>query len=215
MNKAIINKVHGTALIPWQKLKTFEFNDLKEGLNRDVSKLKNSIVNDGFSFPFYLWKNHNYIIDGNGRNIALNELENEGYLIPELPVVEIEANTKQHAKKLVLLASSSYGKVTRESYDLFIEDIDLELEDIELKIENINFSNTEIQDSEEFGTDFSLPEGDKAPFQQMTFTLADEQANFIKDKIDEIKKTDEYKYCETFGNENSNGNALYCLIRSL
>ena len=89
MNKAIINKVHGTALIPWQKLKTFEFNDLKEGLNRDVSKLKNSIVNDGFSFPFYLWKNHNYIIDGNGRNIALNELENEGYLIPELPVVEI------------------------------------------------------------------------------------------------------------------------------
>jgi len=215
MNKAIINKVHGTALIPWQKLKTFEFNDLKEGLNRDVSKLKNSIVNDGFNFPFYLWKNHNYVIDGNGRNIALNELENEGYLIPELPVVEIEANTKQHAKKLVLLASSSYGKVTQESYDLFIEDIDLELEDIELKIENIDFNNTEIQDSEEFGTDFSLPEGDKAPFQQMTFTLADEQANFIKDKIDEIKKTDEYKYCETFGNENSNGNALYCLIRSL
>lgn len=63
-----------------------------------------------------------------------------------------------------------------------------------------------------FGTDFSLPDGDKAPFQQMTFTLADEQAEQIKNAIDEIKETDEYKYAETMGNENSNGNALYLII---
>jgi hypothetical protein len=68
---------------------------------------------------------------------------------------------------------------------------------------------------EDLGTEFSLPDGDKAPFQQMTFTLADDQANVIKNAIDEIKKTEEYKYCETFGNENSNGNALYLLISNL
>jgi len=67
-------------------------------------------------------------------------------------------------------------------------------------------------DADKLGTDFELPDGDKAPFQQMTFTLADEQAELIKNAIDEIKKSDEYKYCETFGNENSNGNALYLLI---
>lgn len=67
-------------------------------------------------------------------------------------------------------------------------------------------------DSDEFGTDFNLPEGDKAPFQQMTFTLADEQATQIKNAIADIKKTDEYKYAETMGNENSNGNALYLII---
>lgn len=66
--------------------------------------------------------------------------------------------------------------------------------------------------SDELGTDFSLPEGDKAPFQQMTFTLADEQAEAIKNAISDIKATDEYKYCETMGNENSNGNALYLII---
>ena len=49
----------------------------------------------------------------------------------------------------------------------------------------------------------------------MTFTLADEQANVIKNAIDEIKKSEEYKYCETFGNENGNGNALYLLISNL
>jgi hypothetical protein len=37
----------------------------------------------------------------------------------------------------------------------------------------------------------------KAPFQQMTFTLADEQAEQIKNAINDIKQTDEYKYAET------------------
>ncbi len=60
--------------------------------------------------------------------------------------------------------------------------------------------------------DFSLPDGDKEPFQQQTYTLADAQAIEIKNAIADIKKTDEYKYCETFGNENSNGNALYLII---
>ena len=67
----------------------------------------------------------------------------------------------------------------------------------------------------EEGTDeFTLPDGDKAPFQQMTFTLADEQATIIKNAINEIKETDEYKYAETMGNENSNGNALYLIVAS-
>jgi hypothetical protein len=67
-------------------------------------------------------------------------------------------------------------------------------------------------DSDELGTDFTLPDGDKAPFQQMTFTLADEQAEQIKNAIADIKETEEYKYAETMGNENSNGNALYLII---
>ena len=66
--------------------------------------------------------------------------------------------------------------------------------------------------SDDLGTEFSLPDGDKAPFQQMTFTLADEQAEQIKNAIADIKKTEEYKYAETMGNENSNGNALYLII---
>ena len=66
--------------------------------------------------------------------------------------------------------------------------------------------------AEQFGDEFSLPDGDKSPFQQMTFTLADEQTEQIKNAIAEVKTTDEFKYCETFGNENSNGNAFYLII---
>ena len=65
--------------------------------------------------------------------------------------------------------------------------------------------------AEEYGEGFTLPDGDKEPFQQMTFTLADEQAEQIKNAIADIKTTEEYKYCETLGNENSNGNALYLI----
>ncbi len=67
-------------------------------------------------------------------------------------------------------------------------------------------------DSDKLGEDFNLPDGDKAPFQQMTFTLADQQAEQIKNAIADIKQTEEYKYAETMGNENSNGNALYLIV---
>jgi len=67
-------------------------------------------------------------------------------------------------------------------------------------------------DPTQMGDEFTLPDGDKAPFQQMTFTLADEQAKQIKNAIADIKQTEEYKYAETMGNENSNGNALYLIV---
>ena len=47
----------------------------------------------------------------------------------------------------------------------------------------------------------------------MTFTFADEQADMIRQAIDEIQQTDSYKYTETFGNENANGNALFLIVR--
>lgn len=65
--------------------------------------------------------------------------------------------------------------------------------------------------SDEFGEDFSLKDGDKEPFEQITFTLSTDQATQIKNALADIKATEEYKYVETFGNENSNGNALYLI----
>tara|TARA_R100000655_G_scaffold48576_1_gene86005 strand:- start:1877 stop:2512 length:636 start_codon:yes stop_codon:yes gene_type:complete len=68
------------------------------------------------------------------------------------------------------------------------------------------------EDDIETSDEFSLPDGDKGNLEQITYTLSSEQSNIIKDAIQEIKHTEEYKYVETFGNENSNGNALYLLI---
>lgn len=66
---------------------------------------------------------------------------------------------------------------------------------------------------DDFGDDFSLKDGDKAPFQQMSFVLADEQANVIKKAMKDAQHLEEYKYMETMGNTNSNGNALYLIVK--
>ena len=51
----------------------------------------------------------------------------------------------------------------------------------------------------------TLPDGDRAPFQQMTFTLHDDQAEVIKAAMQAAKGAG--PFVDT-GNENSNGNAL-------
>jgi hypothetical protein len=49
-----------------------------------------------------------------------------------------------------------------------------------------------------------LKDGDKEPFQQMTFTLADEQAGNVKEAIKKALA----EGCESEANQNRNGNAL-------
>lgn len=56
-----------------------------------------------------------------------------------------------------------------------------------------------------------LPDGDKSPFQQMTFTVSDDQAETIKEALQRAKAAG--PFVET-GNENSNGNALARLAES-
>ena len=79
-------------------------------------------------------------------------------------------------------------------------------------LESWGMDNWQNMDDIETSDAFSLPDGDKEPFQQQTYILADKQAEQIKNAITDIKKTEEYKYVETFGNENSNGNSLYLII---
>ncbi len=56
------------------------------------------------------------------------------------------------------------------------------------------------------GTDMpDLSSGDRAPFQQMTFTLHDDQAEVVKSAIEAAKKAGPFVDSQ---NENSNGNAL-------
>jgi len=57
----------------------------------------------------------------------------------------------------------------------------------------------------------NLPDGERAPFQQMTFTLHDEQAEVVARAVAQAKRD-----CDFSGqpNENSNGNALYMICRA-
>jgi hypothetical protein len=76
----------------------------------------------------------------------------------------------------------------------------------------LDFPKEWLLDPEEMSEEFSLPDGDRDPFQQMTFHLADEQATQVKNALDDVKALEEFKWIETFGNDNRNGNALYLIV---
>jgi hypothetical protein len=136
-----------------------------------------------------------------GGNMRLKAMKEAGW--KEVPVQVVDWSEDQQ-KEFIIKDNVGFGEW---EWDMLANE--WEVEDLEkwgLDVPGFDLS------PDDLGEGFSLPDGDKAPFQQMTFTLADEQAEQIKNAIDDIKATEEYKYCETLGNENSNGNALYLII---
>ena len=204
----MIDRIKGIINVEWEKIKPIQPDDVK--INTNINALKKSLKNHGFSLPFAVWKDDNviYCVDGHTRVKALKELKHEGEDVPDkLKAFEIEANDRKEAVKILV-------EVFNQKHNQFDNEVLinwLEVENVEVKdLEAVNIMGGFSAD--DFGEDFNLPDGDKPPFQQMTFTLADEQAEQIKNAIADIKATEEYKYCETLGNENSNGNALYLII---
>ena len=62
---------------------------------------------------------------------------------------------------------------------------------------------------DEFGDDFTLPDGDKPEICKMSFTLHQRQKELIEYAISAVKDN----VTETFGNTNGNGNALYEVVK--
>jgi hypothetical protein len=137
-----------------------------------------------------------------GGNMRLKALEHLG--IEETYIIKAKNLTDKQEQEFIIKDNVGYGEW---DWDQLANEWDVEdLDDwgLDLPLDFVN--------ADEFGENFSLADGDKAPFQQMAFTLADEQATQIKNAIADIKLSDEYKYMETMGNENSNANALYLII---
>ena len=142
-----------------------------------------------------------YPLGGNMRLKALQELKYEE--IPAAWVTMADEWTAEQRNEFIIKDNVGFGEWNWEE---LANDWDSE----QLTEWGLDIPGFDLTD--DLSEDFSLKDGDKEPFQQMTFTLADEQATVIKNAIDEIKGTDEYKYAETMGNENSNGNALYLIV---
>ena len=188
------------------KLKDIKPNPNNPRVLRDdkFQKLKQSIT----EFPKMLSlrpmviDENNVVLGGNMRLRALQEL---GFTdVEEVWVKRSSDLTEDEKKRFIIADNVAFGEWDWDTLANDWEVVDLEAWGLEIP---------QFDRPEDFDEDFTLPEGDKEPFQQMTFTLADEQATILQNAIAEIKKTEEYKYCETMGNENSNGNALYLIIK--
>ena len=119
--------------VDFHELRDFQ-GDLKVRSEIDIPHLKRSILEHGFSFPVFIWRHLESeqlvydILDGHGRLIALQELEREGYVIPPIPVVFIDATDLQDARERLIQVntiSSPFTETGLQDLVVSIPDIDI------------------------------------------------------------------------------------------
>lgn len=96
---------------------------LKKHSQLEIERLCDSIEKDGFLFPIAVGKvaGKNYVVDGECRLFALQELESRGYEIPEVPVFYVRSN-EETIKRNILIGTSTNHCVTKYSLKQFLND---------------------------------------------------------------------------------------------
>ena len=139
--KTIKITCEGTDYVDYKSLTPFQ-GHLKTLSEENLEKLKKSIIKYGFTVPGFIWKSgkKKYILDSHQRALALASLFEDGYTIPNIPIVYIKAKDKKEAKEKLLHISSQYGKFEKEGLSDFLLSIDADEE----LLETLRLSNEEI-----------------------------------------------------------------------
>jgi hypothetical protein len=161
-----------------------------------VNKVASSIKHFGFKVPIVI-DQQNEIVAGHTRLKAAKKLG-----IKEVPCI-VADDLDDNQIKAFRLADNKVSEAAAWDDELLGIEM-FSINDIDLKEFGFNVFN-----EEDFGTSFELADGDKEPFQQMTFTLSDQQVEEIKEALSLAKDNNDV---ETYGNENGNGNALYRIV---
>ena len=166
--------------LPLDAIEEFQGN-LKKRSKKDIDKIIRSIVEYGFSFPFFVWQGegHNYCLDGHGRILALAEMRRRGTDLPMFPVSYIAAVDEVEAKQKLLRLNSQYGQMTLDSVMEFADGMELNGDELELSDGGI----MEIQDKKKLDLDFTTDGGtmkDALDYFDMTLTFEKEHEEIIK-----------------------------------
>ena len=100
----------------WRNIEPLQPEGFKGQTANEKETLKNSIVKNGFHDAFDVWQHDNKLlsIDGVHRKIALLELAEEGYEIPEqLPCTYIDAKDEAEAAIIILSRNSQHSHIIR------------------------------------------------------------------------------------------------------
>lgn len=171
------------------ELKTWEKNP-RVITEEALEELKQSIITRGFHRVLAL-DTDNTVLDGNQSHKILLQLgiEEVWCLIPERKLTEEERT------KVAIEANLHKGNFDHELLKAF---------DSEL-LEEIGLNSEFLEPNPQISNNFSLPNGDKLPLENMTFTLSNEQVECVKEALKKSKEMGEFVDTQ---NQNSNGNAL-------
>jgi ParB-like chromosome segregation protein Spo0J len=173
--------------------------DLKPG-DSEYEKLRKSITEFGFVEPLVWNRRTGNLVGGHQRLKILKEM---GFSEVEVSVVDLD-DAKEKALNIAL------NKISGDWDMPLLKDLLEELDTGDFDMDLTGFTSKEIEDlMNQFHIEESeypnLSDGDKAGFQQMTFTLSNEQSEQVNMAIKKAKTMGDF--VDT-GNANSNGNAL-------
>lgn len=179
------------------RLKEYENNPRKN--EAAVSAVAESIKNFNFQIPIVVDAN-NVIVAGHTRLKAARLLK-----IDKVPCIIADDLTPEQIKAF-RLADNKTAEFAGWDFNKLEKEL-AELQRFEFDMSMFGFDECEIN-ADDYGDEFSLPDGDKGEICQMTFTLHNEQAELIKYALSVVDDC-----AENFGNTNKNGNALYEVVR--
>ncbi|MCF8026141.1 MAG: ParB N-terminal domain-containing protein [Desulfobacteraceae bacterium] len=130
----------GSNYKPINELEDFQ-GALKSIDKKSMEKLQRSILKHGFSFPVMVWGSK--IMDGHHRIRAVRELLDRGYVIDDIPVVEIHAEDEAEAGRKLLALNSQYAGMTEQGLHDFLETKEIDIDDI---MEDLNLPDINIDD---------------------------------------------------------------------
>lgn len=179
-----------------------------------VDKVASSIKEFGFKVPIVINKD-NVVVTGHTRLKAAKKLG-----IEEVPCIIADDLTDAQIKAFRIADNkvSEYAEWNEELLKIELE----ELVDLEFDLINTGFEADDLEvmlnlgfdyNEDDFGDEFTLPEGDKKPIQQISFTFHDKQVDLITRAMDDIENRYDKDELETFGNENKKGNLLYMVVK--
>lgn len=97
--------------------------NLKTLSEENYKKLRKSILTRGFTAPIFVWKNENKILDGHQRIRTIQQMIKSGDIsCKKLPVVNIEADNEDEARKMLGDFVSQFGRVDEQGlYEFAIQ----------------------------------------------------------------------------------------------
>jgi hypothetical protein len=176
---AVKSRILKTESVEWKKLHFIQQEGFKDFSAKDRARLKQSILNNDFIQPFYVWEAPDgiiYCLDGFHRVADLKEIESENIRVPyKLPAVFVACRDIEEAAKLVLLYSSQYARINKEGFDAFMEQYSLDEELLKMQISIPGLTDMNVGDFQMDLPDELIAEPkDKPATVKITFDSADD-----------------------------------------
>lgn len=173
-------------------------NNSRTHSDEQVTQVAASIKEFGFTNPVLI-DEKNGIIAGHGRLMAAKKLELE-----QVPTITLVGLTEAQ-RKAYIIADNQLA--LNSGWDLDTLRVEFErLEELDFDLSLIGFEDDVVEKLLDIDAEMpELPDGDRDPFQQKTFTLHDEQAQILNDAITKARTN---PLIDTGLNDNNNGNAI-------